>query len=128
MSSFQHRLKSDRMSKLTLDDEEEALKPVKRSARVERILRKREPQLVEGAKHALIMKGHHTSQVIIDVLRDLARLTKPHSKMMNRKNEILPFEDTNSIEFLGGKNDCSLFALGSHSNKRPHNLIMVSDS
>lgn len=105
---------------------EEALKPKKRSARVERILQKKEPQVFEPVKQALIMKGHHTSQTIVEVLRDLARLSKPHCKMLSRKNEILPFEDANSIEFLGGKNDCSLFALGSHTKKRPNNLILVS--
>ena len=39
-------------------------------------------------------------------------------------NEVLPFEDANSLEFLASKNDCSLFALGSHSKKRPHNLVL----
>jgi hypothetical protein len=106
--------------------DEALLKPKKRSARVERILKKREPQLVEGPKNALIMKGHKTSQTITDVLRDLGKLTKPHNKLLSRKNEILPFEDANSIEFLAPKNDCSLFALGSHSKKRPNNLTLVS--
>ena len=39
---------------------------------------------------------------------------------MTKKNEIRPFEDINSLEFLSQKNDCSLFMVGSHSKKRPH--------
>lgn len=94
-------------------------------ARTVRLLRKREPQLVEGAKRSLILRGHHTSETIVQVLRDLSQLTKPHSVMLSRKNEILPFEDVNSIEFLTTKNDCALFALGSHTKKRPDNLVLV---
>lgn len=99
-------------------------KPKPRTKRVDRILKNMEPQLVENTKRALIMKGKATSQVICNVLTDLAKLLKPNCKMLSRKNDILAFEDVNSIEFLGQKNDCSLFAIGSHSKKRPHNLIL----
>jgi hypothetical protein len=51
-------------------------------------------------------------------------LSRPTSTLI--RNEILPFEDANSIEFLCGKNDTSLFALGNHTKKRPHNLVLVS--
>ena len=57
-----------------------------------------------------------------------ALLCKPHSKTLQRKNEILPFEDCKSIEFLAEKNDCSLFAFASHTKKRPHNLILVTSA
>ncbi len=80
----------------------------------------------EKTKRTLIVKGKHTCQVINDVLLDLTMLSKPNNKILNKKNELLPFEDANSIEFLNQKNDCSLFALGSHSKKRPNNLILVS--
>lgn len=45
--------------------------------------------------------------------------------MLNRKNEIRPFEDVSSLEFLLDKNDCALFAVGTHNKKRPLNLILV---
>ena len=98
---------------------------VKRKPKVARALKKRDPQLVENTKKALIMRGHSTSQVIVDVLGDISKLVKPNCKVLSRKNEILPFEDVNSLEFLATKNDTSLFALGSHSKKRPHNLVLV---
>lgn len=60
-----------------------------------------------------------------DVLLDLALLSKPNVKLMQRKNDILPFEDANSLEFLGTKNKCSVFGLVSNTKKRPNNLIMV---
>lgn len=92
--------------------------------RVERFLAKREPQLVEGPKNALIIRGQKTSQTIKDVLADFALLLKPFNKNFSRKNDVLPFEDTNSLEFLCEKNDCSTFALGTHSKKRPDNLVL----
>lgn len=100
------------------------IKPIKRSAKVTRILKKREPQLVEFTKRILILRGESTSQLIVDVLRDISSLSKPNSKMLSNRNSILPFEDINSMEFLCTKNDCSLFALGTHSKKRPNNLIL----
>jgi len=35
-----------------------------------------------------------------------------------------PFDSPIPIEFLSNKNDCSLFAFGSHTKKRPNNLIL----
>lgn len=59
-----------------------------------------------------------------DVLTDLKRMLSPNVKSFSRKNECLPFEDVNSLEFMAEKNDCSLIALGNHTKKRPHNLII----
>ena len=52
------------------------------------------------------------------------RLKKPNGKLLTKKNDIRPFEDINSLEFFSKKNDCSLFMVGSHSKKRPQNLIL----
>ncbi|CAH8433859.1 unnamed protein product [Dicrocoelium dendriticum] len=40
------------------------------------------------------------------------------------RNPILPFEDASFIEKMCQKYDCSLFVVGLHSKKRPHNIIL----
>lgn len=45
-------------------------------------------------------------------------------KVLQRRNDIHPFEDASSIEFLCEKNDCGAFAFASHSKKRPNNLVL----
>ena len=99
----------------------------KRNPRIERLLKKRGPQIIENTKNVLIMKGHSASQTINDILKDITLLTKPCCKTFNRNNDILPFEDPTSIEYLGQKNDCSIVVLGSHTKKRPNNLILVTE-
>jgi hypothetical protein len=100
-------------------------KQKKTSARVHRILKKRDPQLIESTKRCVVMKGHKTNQMVNEILQDFTKLLKPNCVSLIRKNEILPFEDVNSLEFLMQKNNCSCFLLGSHTKKRPCNIIMV---
>lgn len=83
-------------------------------------------ELVEKVKKILLLKGRTSSQVMNDVLKDLALISKPNAKALQRKNDIIPFEDAHSLEFLGPRNECGLFALASHSKKRPDNLTIVS--
>jgi ribosome production factor 2 len=94
-------------------------------ARVTRYLKKNfEPQLVEGAKSALLLKGIRCSDSMSKVLKDLRSVLAPHSKLLGKNNVIVPFEDAGqqSLEFLTTKNDCSLFAIASHNKKRPNNI------
>jgi ribosome production factor 2 len=51
-------------------------------------------------------------------------MKKPDAVTYTRKNKIIPFEDATSVEFFSAKNDCSLFALVSHTKKRPQNLVI----
>mmetsp|Transcript_9816 Transcript_9816/g.12883 ORF Transcript_9816/g.12883 Transcript_9816/m.12883 type:complete len:263 (+) Transcript_9816:302-1090(+) len=45
--------------------------------------------------------------------------------MLQRKNDNMhPFDDASSLEFLCQKNDCSIFAVANHSKKRPNNLTI----
>ncbi|KAG7202846.1 hypothetical protein KM043_009997 [Ampulex compressa] len=87
-------------------------------------LLKKEPKLIEDAKHTLCLKGKHTSQIVTDYLKDLYDLKKPNAQMMQKKNDILPFEDITPIEKYSIKLNASLFMFVSHNKKRPHNLVM----
>jgi ribosome production factor 2 len=84
----------------------------------------REPKLMENPKKLMVLRGLKTSQITVDFLKHLYLLRKPDSLMMSKQNDIIPFENEVSLEFLGQRNDCSQFAFGSHNKKRPHNLIL----
>lgn len=54
-----------------------------------------------------------------------AMLKRPESINFSKKNDVHPFESVESLEFWGSKNDASLFLVGLHSKKRPHDLVFV---
>ncbi len=85
---------------------------------------KRAPKLEENPRTTLVVRGQKTSDTINSALTDLFMLKKPHAVHFKRHNAVHPFEDTAPLEFLCQKNDASLFAFGTHSKKRPHNLVL----
>lgn len=101
-----------------------SLARVPKNRRSKRAAEKRAPKLEENPKSTLLIRGLSTSGVITELLRDLYIVKKPFAKHFSRKNEIRPFEDPSSLEFFSLKNDAALFAFGSHSKKRPHNLVL----
>lgn len=102
---------------------QQAVRTKKLKPKVRRILEKREPKVFENTKSALFIRGEKTSETVNDALCDLAILKKPHAVVLSRKNKIYPFEDATTLENLCRKKDTSLFVFGSHSKKRPHNLV-----
>ncbi|CAG8499283.1 1170_t:CDS:2, partial [Acaulospora morrowiae] len=96
-----------------------------KNARSKRALQKREPKVKENVKTALFIRGTSTTEIVNEALSDLCRLKKPDSITFNKKNEIRPFEDDTTLEFLCQKNDASLFVIGSNSKKRPNNLVFA---
>ena len=59
-------------------------------------------------------------------MKTVHTLTKPDSVMLNKKNDnIHPFENTESLEFLAGKNESGVVVFGTHSKKRPNNLTIL---
>jgi ribosome production factor 2 len=87
-------------------------------------MKRREPQLVEGKRRTLALRGPNTSAVSGGALADLVKLLKPDVKALSRSNPILPFEEASSLEFLCEKNECSAFVYASHNKKRPHNIVL----
>lgn len=56
----------------------------------------------------------------------VSSLTRSHSVLLHKKNEnIHPFESTESLEFLAGKNDCGLVLFANSSKKRPNALTIA---
>ncbi|KAL6001413.1 hypothetical protein ACLOJK_007147 [Asimina triloba] len=98
-----------------------------KNGRSKREIEKRAPKLVENVKKTLILQGTKTSGVLNSVLTEIYHLKKGGAIKYSRKNEnIRPFEvgGETSLEFFSLKTDCSLFVFGSHSKKRPNNLVL----
>ncbi len=124
--SFLIRGKGKDLFRLAFSVEQIKMAPKAQSKLPPKVHREPKEEAVERVKRILFLKGKNSSQAMNDVMSDLALLSKPHCKVLSRKNDILPFEDPHSLEFLGPKNDCGMFTLVSHSKKRPDNLILVS--
>ncbi|KAA8518622.1 hypothetical protein F0562_016096 [Nyssa sinensis] len=98
-----------------------------KTRRAKRVIEKRAPKLVENGKKTLILHGTKTSNVLNAVLTEIYHLKKDNSVKYTRRNDnIRPFESggETSLEFFSLKTDCSLFVFGSHSKKRPDNLVL----
>lgn len=97
-----------------------------KNAKSKRVLDERAPKLVENAKQAIFIKGQTANLVCQLAMQDLHTLKKPDAQAFSKNNnKILPFEDPASLEFFSEKNDASLFIVGSHSKKRPNNLVLA---
>lgn len=70
------------------------------------------------------MEGRKSSNAIRELLKDICTFKKPYCKTLSRSNDITPFEDPIPLQLLLNKRDCHLFFFGSHSKKRPDNLIV----
>ncbi|XP_059667490.1 ribosome production factor 2 homolog [Cornus florida] len=98
-----------------------------KQGRARREIEKRAPKLVENGKKTLILHGTKTSNTVNAVLTEIYHLKKDNSVKYSRRNDnIRPFESggETSLEFFSLKTDCSLFVYGSHSKKRPDNLVI----
>ncbi|XP_042378252.1 ribosome production factor 2 homolog [Zingiber officinale] len=98
-----------------------------KTQRAKRALDNRAPKIVENAKKTLILHGTKTSGVVNAVLMQIYHMKRDNAVKYTKKNEnIRPFESggETSLEFFSLKTDCSLFVFGSHSKKRPNNLVL----
>ncbi|EKX41161.1 hypothetical protein GUITHDRAFT_112900 [Guillardia theta CCMP2712] len=95
-----------------------------KNARSKRAMMAREAKVVEEERSSLFMRGTSTNELINEILKDLNALKQPNSTFFRRRNDKRPFEDETSVEFLCMKNEASIFGFGTHSKKRPNNLIL----
>ncbi|CAG5100379.1 Similar to Rpf2: Ribosome production factor 2 homolog (Mus musculus) [Cotesia congregata] len=95
-----------------------------KSAKSKRAILKKEPKLIEDAKEAIFLKGQTASKYAFDAMKDLYKLKSPGGLIMQKKNDILPFENIAPIEKFCKKYNAPLFMFVSNNKKRPHNLIM----
>lgn len=73
-----------------------------------------------------MLHGTRCPQSVNSVLKTFHTLTKPNSVLLQKKNEnIHPFEDAASLEFLALKNECGVVVFGTHSKKRPNNITVL---
>lgn len=97
---------------------------IAKTQRSKRALAQKAPKVHENPKSLVCIKGPSSSQIVGEALKALHKFKSPRSKLLRKNNLTRPFEDASSVEFLGKVNDSSLFAYGSHSKKRPHNLVL----
>lgn len=93
--------------------------------RSKRAIEKKESKIVENVKTALFIPGNSSNQSLHNITVDLSSLKKPYIKRFTKKNSILPFEDSTSLEFLSEKNDASILILSTNNKKRPNNLTFI---
>jgi len=91
-----------------------------------RFLQKREGKIEENTKCVMLIRGGKTSEMVTHAMKDIFMLKKPNATMFHKKNILRPFEDQSSLEFFSQRNDTSLMVFGSHSKKRPNNLVFGS--
>jgi ribosome production factor 2 len=97
-----------------------------KNPRTARILKKREPQLIEQPKRTLLLHGTKCPLALNTILKTFHGLTNPYSVLFSKKNDnIRPFENVESIEFLANKNECGIVVFGSSNKKRPNCLTLV---
>jgi len=92
-----------------------------KNPRALRIWKDRQPKDFENTKRAMFIKGSKSSQLVNNIMKDLAALKSPDVVKYNNKKKNKypnPFESEVNYEFLSTKSDCSLFMFGSHSKKK----------
>lgn len=97
-------------------------KPTTRKGK--KVLQAKAPQIIEGPKQALLLQGRKTSETVRKTLKDLYSLKKPDAKLLSRKHDITIFENAAPVEQLCRRSETPVFIMGSHSKKRPDNLVL----
>lgn len=95
-----------------------------KTQRGKRFLENRGSKLVENTKTAIFIRGTNANNTVLKAMKNMCSLKRPHAVFFNKKNDMKPFEDLTTLESMTQKNDTSHFVLGTHSKKRPNNLVV----
>lgn len=82
------------------------------------------PKLIENSKQTVFLQGRKGSETLNNCLKDLYHLKKPDTVKLGEKHDFVPFENPSELERLSRKYDGSLVFFGSHTKKRPNNIVM----
>lgn len=99
------------------------LKRLPKTRKGRKIMKMREPQIKEGPKSTLFVKGMKTSEPVSRVMSDLYRLKKMNSVQLGKRMDFKPFESMGPFEALSAKNHSPFVVMGSNSKKRPDSLL-----
>ncbi|BET01078.1 Hypothetical protein production factor 2 homolog (S. cerevisiae) [Nesidiocoris tenuis] len=97
-------------------------KPTTRKGK--KFLEERGPKIIENTKQSLFFYGRSSSETLKRCMKDLYHLKKPDAYPLKGKHDVLPMENSTPIETSSKKYDSSLFFFGSHTKKRPNNIII----
>lgn len=92
--------------------------------RGKRALESKAPKLLENDKKTLFINGKKTSPIGRDFFKCIYAFKKMNAVYLARKNDIMPFDTIQKLEWLSKKHDASLFAVTTHSKKRPDNVVL----
>lgn len=99
----------------------------KLTQRGRRHLERRAPKLIENDKQLLLLRSQTANNNVFTFLRQVAALKQPLCQLLSGRrpaSEMQPFDNPLPLERLCQKMDTSLFAIGSHSRKRPDNVVV----
>eukprot|EP00917_Polyrhabdina_sp_WS-2016_P012100 GHVP01026609.1.p1 GENE.GHVP01026609.1~~GHVP01026609.1.p1 ORF type:complete len:349 (+),score=51.34 GHVP01026609.1:20-1066(+) len=107
--------------------EEIILKPKAKTAKGKRVLKSREPKILEVPKSCLILRtGSKTSPAIVNLLKDINAIKTPFSTWNSGTQEadLHPVDGSRDrLNTLCTKNNSATFICGTSTKKRPNRLV-----
>mmetsp|Transcript_25047 Transcript_25047/g.27769 ORF Transcript_25047/g.27769 Transcript_25047/m.27769 type:complete len:229 (+) Transcript_25047:3-689(+) len=97
-----------------------------KSKKAKKIIERKEYILQNDPKHSLFIRGNNISQQTKQAMLELHKMRDLHISqcLLQKKNNIQPFEDASYIEHVADRHDAGFILFGSHNKKRPNNMIV----
>ena len=97
-----------------------------KSHKAKKIIERKEYILQHDPKHTVFMKGNNCSHLWVNTMKELHKMRDPElsKTLLQKPNNILPFEDASYLEKVAYKHDAGFVVWGTHNKKRPNNLII----